>query len=251
MNKLFKRLTLGAVSALTVVGLSGGSAVLAQSNNTTYQANLNALNGSGDSGTATVTVDGDQVTVKVNTTDVSPGLPHAQHFHIGGTNTCPTADADEDDDDIINTAEGQPAYGEVKVSLTTEGDTSADSALAVDRFPVAENGTINYERTFTLPEGVTADDVSNAVVVQHGLSELFEDKAKYDGEKKSSLKEDLPLEATVPALCGALTAMPTGGADTGAGSTAATDRPELIALGAISLVAAGGALAIRQTAKQS
>lgn len=238
-----KTISLSAVAAVSVLGLSGGP-LMAQSSSQMYQANLSTINKSGSTGTANVKVNGNEVTVSVNTTGASPSLPHAQHLHIGGNNTCPTSGADKDNDGLISTAEGQPAYGEVKVSLTTEGDTGADSALAVERFPVADaNGTVSYERTFTLPNGVTADDVSNAVVVQHGISELFEDKAKYDGEKKSSLKDDLPLEATIPSVCGKLTSIPSGGVGAGGGSTAGVENMAALAIGAVSLATAGGVLA--------
>lgn len=46
--------------------------------------------------------------------------------------------------------EGQPPYGEIGTSLTTEGDTGADSGLAVERFPGGPSN--EYERTFELNE---------------------------------------------------------------------------------------------------
>ncbi len=168
-----------------------------------HMANLSALNGSGANGTATVQVNGNQVTVTIKSSGLSPNLPHAQHIHIGGQNMCPTKAADQDGDGLINTVEGQPAYGPVQVSLTTQGDVSAESALAVDRFPVADaNGMLNYSRTFELPEGVTAQDVEMGVIVQHGISKLFGDPNMYDGDPRSSLDPSLPLEATIPTTCG-------------------------------------------------
>jgi len=132
-------------------------------------------------------------------------LPHAQHLHIGGENQCPSPSADTNNDGFISVAEGAPNYGGIKISLTESGDVSPSSGLALDRFPVANaNGEVNYERTFTLPENVTAEDLRNAVVVQHGISELFDDTAMYDGEKRSSINQDVPFEATVPAACGEL-----------------------------------------------
>lgn len=170
-----------------------------------FEADLQSLNDSGVTGTATVELTGDRsVTVTIETSGYTGENPHAQHFHIGGNNECPGED-EAGDDELITTAEGAPAYGEVRVSLTTDGDVSADSALAVERFPTPDaDGTITYERTFDLPEGVTADDISQAVVVQHGLASLGGDEAAYDGEQESSLDPSLPLEATIPAACGPL-----------------------------------------------
>lgn len=171
------------------------------------EAELEGLNRSGDEGTAEIHVHEDDrtVTVRVHTEGASPGLPHAQHIHIGGSNVCPGPSADTDDDGIIDTAEGQPSYGGIKVSLTTRGDVSAASALAVDRFPVAdEDGTIEYSRTFELPEGVSMEEIERGVIVQHGVSELFADPAAYDGSPRASVNPALPLEAVAPSSCGEL-----------------------------------------------
>jgi hypothetical protein len=220
-----------------------------------YSAQLDALNSSGDSGSAMVEVEGNQITVMLNTSNTSPGSPHPQHIHIGGENVCPTADADEDGDGLISTPEGQPAYGEIHVSLTTEGDTSVDSALAVDRFPVAgDDGAISYERTFDLPEGVSAESIANGVIVQHGFAEsdLGEDDAAYDGQD-SPLMAGVPQEATLPASCGPLEAAPAGGVQTGGGGTATTTTDAstetgLFALAGLGLLGAGIAYRKRATA---
>jgi hypothetical protein len=82
---------------------------------------------------------------------------------------------------------------------------TAASGLAVDRFPTADaDGSYVYERTFELPAGTVPTDLLDGVVVVHGISELFGDDAAYDGEPRSSINPDLPLEATIPALYGEL-----------------------------------------------
>ncbi|CAN5610998.1 hypothetical protein BH23PAT2_BH23PAT2_06450 [soil metagenome] len=259
MTSIIKRISTTAVAAVAAVGLSGGGVIFAQDAsvpNQTITANLSQLNDSGATGTAKVQLlDDNKIKVTVNVTGTSPSLPHAQHLHYtvdskkvdnpDKVDTCPAPSADKNDDGIINTAEGQPSYGEVIVSLTTKEGVGADDGLAVDRFPVADdNGNLNYERTFTLPEGVSREDVTESVVVHHGISELFDDKAKYDGEARSSLDEELPLEATVPAACGKLVSAPVGGAGTGAGSTAETINVPMIAAGSVALVGAGTLLYI-------
>lgn len=218
-----------------------------------YQANLTSLNNSGTTGTATVKVIGNQATVTVHTMGASANLPHAQHIHIGGNHTCPTMADDANGDGVLSTAEGKPDYGAVQVSLTKTGDVSADSALAVDRFPTAsKSGEVTYSRTFTLPSGVTASDIANGTIVQHGVSEIGGDKTKYDGDAKSSLDKSLPLEATAPNACGVLTAMPVGGAATGTGSTAGVESKALLALGGGSIIVASALIAARlYAAKQS
>jgi hypothetical protein len=87
------------------------------------RATLAPLNRSGGNGTATAEARDGKLTVTVSTNGVSRGLPHAQHVHIGGRSECPSSDAGNASEprDLISTAEGQPTYGPVKVSLTTEG----------------------------------------------------------------------------------------------------------------------------------
>lgn len=243
------RLNKFAVGLAAVVGslsLSGGT-LLAQTaasgEGRMYQANLTALNKSDDRGNATVLLKvNDNGTFTVRTTGASANLAHAQHIHIGGTNSCPDPSADKDGDGLINTTEGAPAYGPIEISLTTSGDVSKDSGLAVDRFPVADaEGNVSYERTFDLPEGVTEEMLAKGVVVTHGISELFDDKAKYDGEKKSDIpkSEELPLEATIPATCGKLVAAPVGGAGAGGGSSSGVENVAALATGGAALGAAG------------
>lgn len=246
-----KGLMLGGAMLLSAAAVTP-SAFAAQTT-AMYQANLTSLNNSGTTGTATVSVTGDQATVTVHTTGASPNLPHAQHIHIGGNNTCPTMADDANKDGVLSTAEGAPDYGGVKVSLTTSGDVSDSSALAVSRFPTAsKSGEVTYTRTFTLPNGVTASDVANGVIVQHGVSEIGGDKAKYDGDAKSSLDKSLPLEATAPNSCGKLVAMPVGGAATGIGSTAGIEDKGLFAVGGVAVLFAGVILANRRlSAKRS
>lgn len=77
---------------------------------------------------------------------------------------------------------------------------------------------------------------------------------KYDGATKSDLDPKLPTAATDPALCGALSAMPSGGVATGAGGTASgTSSEGMLALGGgLILVAAGsGVYSIRRARAQA
>lgn len=241
----------GAVVGIAaVVGMAsfGSYTTSAQSTpSQIYQTNLSALNDSGTTGTASIAVNGNEVRVRVNTTGASANLAHAQHIHIGGEGVCPDPSADTNNSGFVSTVEGQPFYGDVRVSLTTTGDTSASSGLAVDRFPTANSeGVVSYERTFTLPSGVNPSDLANAVIVQHGISKLYGDSTQYDGAPRSTLDDSLPFEATAPAACGVLSAVPTGGVATGGGATAGIEHAGLITLGSVSLVAALGLLAYRR-----
>lgn len=168
---------------------------------TVAKSDIESLNGTDASGKAIVVLRGHEAHVKLFVRDVLEDAPHAQHFHIQGEGRCPTPQADTNGDGIISTVEGQPAYGSIGASLTTEGDTSAQSALAVDRFPTAPNGFITYQRTFEVNDA-TAQSIreDNAVIVVHGID--ANDSGAYDGAAKSELNPALPLEATAPAACG-------------------------------------------------
>lgn len=170
-----------------------------------FTADLGSLNGTDSGGDVTVEVfDQNTAIVTIEAEGMQPDAPHAQHFHgeFGTVAECPSvAGNDADGDGFVSTVEGIPSYGSIKQSLTTEGDTSADSGLAVERFPASEDGTYSYMRVFEVPLDV-ASNMGNLAVVLHGAD--FDDSGAYDGEKRSSLTDDLPFEATVPVACGEL-----------------------------------------------
>ncbi|WP_189955771.1 hypothetical protein, partial [Streptomyces roseolus] len=171
-----------------------------------HQADLRQLNDSGARGTAQLTLQGRQLTVKIDAQGLVPGRPHAQHLHGSTTGhdfTCPDASADKNGDGIVTTAEGLPAYGDITISLTTKGDTTKASGLAVDRMPVADkDGNLSYSRTITVSQAV-ADNITYLHVVQHGIDP--NGNGVYDfGKGKSELDPKLPQEATAPATCGTI-----------------------------------------------
>ncbi|WP_148576035.1 hypothetical protein [Nocardioides caldifontis] len=171
-------------------------------------AYLNSLNNSGATGMASATVKGRKVRVKVKAHGLAKGLPHAQHIHFGeqARNECPTAGKDDKNGDFrIETGEGQPAYGPIRVSLTKRGDTSPASGLAVNRFPTAPQGHVHYKRsTHTKQDVARAIRRGEAVVVIHGID--YNGNGTYDFKSagKSDLDPNLPSEATDPAVCGVL-----------------------------------------------
>jgi hypothetical protein len=241
---LFKGLAVSGAAILAAAAFS--PVVSAQtadaSAGTTYQTNLAQQNKSNASGTASVTVNGNNVTVSVRASGLSANLAHPIHLHIGGNGVCPTPAADTNKDGYVDAKESEPGIGPMKVSLTTNGDTSVNSALAVDRMPKADaKGDLTYNRTFALPSGVAAADMAKASVDVHGISGLFNDKAKYDGDKKSELDNKVAFETTVPAACGKLTSNPTGGAATGVGSVSGIEAPALFVTGAVALLGAAAA----------
>jgi hypothetical protein len=153
-----------------------------------------------------------KIQVKVRVAGLAPNLPHAQHLHGVEQNdgfvpgACPTI-ADDGNlgrpvDGLIDTLEGVGDYGFVRASLTTTGDTSASSALAVDRFPSADaDGILDYSRTFRPTDARVWRDLGSLEVVVHG-ADLNGDGAYDFAAGSSSLTSSFPLEATIPAVCG-------------------------------------------------
>ncbi len=143
-----------------------------------------------------------KVQVKVRLSGLSPNLPHAQHLHgdLAGGNVCPGPEF-AGEDGLISTLDGVGAYGGIQVSLTTSGDTSPASGLAVTRFPVADkNGNLRYNRTIDVPQNVY-DNLGVLHYVVHGID--LNNSGGYDfGAGESELDPSLPFEATIPSGCG-------------------------------------------------
>ena len=203
---LSKRLTLVLLLAV-VASLVLASVAFAQGGDQKkFQADLNPLNRSGASGKVNLTLENTRLTTTmVRSHGLAPELPHAQHIHgmAQAISECPTLRADDNGDGLVNTAEGLPSYGPIAVSLTTRGDTSPASALAVKRFPVAnEGGALQYTRTFGIPSKV-ARNLGDFAIVQHGID--LNHNGRYDfSAGPSELDPSLPQEATIPANCGVI-----------------------------------------------
>ncbi|MGY1715507.1 hypothetical protein ACI78R_13700 [Geodermatophilus sp. SYSU D01106] len=236
-----------AAAAFPLLTATGASA---HEGSHSYQADLGSLNDSGATGTAMVTLDGTTATVMIEASGLLQGAPHAQHFHFGAAGACPTPDDDENGDGWVSVTEATEDYGAIGTSLTTTGDTSPDSGLAIDRFPT--DGELSYERTLEVTPDVAASfEAGTAVLVLHGVDK--DGSGTYDGTVMSDLDPSLPMEATAPAACGPLAASqmgaaPSGGAETGGGATAGTEQHAALAVGAVALVgaAAAGTVAARR-----
>ena len=199
--------TLSAATLLSLGALGGTASAMEARDATETFGRLTALNNSGVEGSAEAIVSGRNVTVDVDARKLLKGLPHAQHIHFGAQarHECPTLADDTNHNGHLNTTEGAPAYGPVVVWLTTRGDTSPASVLAIDRFDTATHGTIDYERSTLVRTSravAAAIAAGKGVVVIHGVD--YNRDGKYSGKAKSDLDPSLPTEATDPALCGVL-----------------------------------------------
>ena len=184
------------LAVLLAVALSLSLVSVAFAQGTTqkvFMADLNPLNRSGAHGHAVIQKEGRTLDTKI----VTRGMAQA-------TSECPTLAADKDGEGLVNTAEGLPSYGPIRVSLTTRGDTSPASALAVNRFPVADSsGLLRYERDLTV-SGKVARNLGKFAIVQHGVDLNHNGRYDFRSAGASELDPSLPQEATIPANCGVI-----------------------------------------------
>ncbi len=244
------------VFAVSVLVFAGGVPAGAD---TTVTAHLEESNDSGVTGTASLTAtDSGGLRVVIHADGLVPGLPHAQHIHGsagGGHYMCPSEANDTDGDGLLTNEEAAGEYGNVFLALTTRGDTSPESGLAVDRMPVADaSGHLDYERTFSadeLPDGLV-EHLSDAHVVQHGID--VNGNGRYDmaGAGVSTFAKNLgvtgiPEEVTDPASCGVITGAmagmpPHGGVETGGGTQDSVNVPVAVLGGSAARWVTGGSL---------
>ena len=216
---------------------------------------LHAVNGSGARATATLSSNPDgSLSVALTGDGFTPNAAHAQHIQ-GAIKSrrffCPPASADQDGDGQVATEEAVSQSGEILLSLTTQGDTSPDSALALGRMPVADDsGFLGYSRRIParrVPDGLI-ENLENLHIVQRGLD--VNGNGKYDlkglGESvfaASRGSQDVPEEATNPAACGQVT--PVGSVQTGSGAPPdGIASSWLLALGGVVFAAAVGLLVL-------
>ncbi len=209
------------------------------------------VNGVDGSGTAMIEIDGTTLSFTLAAQGLLEGAPHAAHIHYGETarNMCPTAadntaaaqSGEVDPSQHLTASEGAPAYGDIVLSLTTSGDTSPTSGLAVDRF--SSEGDFEYFRSDVQVTEELAEDIlsGESAVVVHGVDHDGDGTYSPGDRGVSDLDPSLPGEATDPALCGVLGATPAGGVAAGDGSSTDGGSALPYVLGGVALSAAGGA----------
>lgn len=244
-----KALLLAPAVALGLTAM-GAAPAMADHATGSYMTTFEDINNTGASGQAWITVEGDTATVKVEAAGLAEtfndaAFPHVQHIHIAAQGVCPPMSADKNGDGIVDTVEGAPFYGSIGTTLSV-GDAAKDASTATDVTVAPSGSSFTYEETFQLNQK-TQDSLANGtgVIVVHGIDPagLTEEAAT----AKSNLVPELPLAATAPALCGELSMMPAGGADTGvAKPDQGSNEMGMAALGGGLLVAAGGAYAVRR-----
>ena len=189
-----------ATIAMTMTGAFGNTPLTPSAGD--FRSNLEAVphdhvadGGSHVVGDASLRLNGRKLLVNLRASGLTPKEPHAMHIHGETTalNECPDISADDNNDGLIDLGEGLPDYGPIDVSLTKSGDTSPDSGLTLERFPVADAaGNLSYDRSIRVPKAV-AKNLTQLHIVLHGTDLPSDD----DASSLSSL-----FEATMPVSCG-------------------------------------------------
>ncbi|MFD2515090.1 hypothetical protein ACFSRY_14540 [Pontibacter locisalis] len=148
----------------------------------TYTADIMSLNDSGVMGTATLTLEGDMLTVHIMASGLEPGMLHPQHIHgfmdSNKNAVCPPMSADMNGDGFIDLTEGAPFYGPV--------------LLPLEPFPTAPDGTIDYKQTFEVTANMLP--LQNNVIVLHGMT--------VEGLVENGMTLPEQYVATLPVACG-------------------------------------------------
>jgi hypothetical protein len=197
------------LSMLAACMLSFAFASSSHAVQTTYSSSLSTLNASGVTGTATLLLDTDAMTlnVVVEAMGLEPNVDHLMHIHglLGGDGTSgnpavdsntPTIADDADMDGFIEVLEGLPQYGDILLPLQTQNTATASFA---------------YSETFDLPNDslffspVSSMDYTSAdimplefrEIVIHGLTVDGSAGAGTDGEidGTAGFKATLPVAA--------------------------------------------------------
>ena len=159
----------------TQQGTDGDDVLIAQriaSEFRTFIVDLDPLNESGVDGTASLVLNDAEQTlaVQISATGLEPGMVHPQHIHGRFADTAeggpgsgrpidsvmPNLLADDDNDGFIELLEGLDTYGPIIVPLTSPPGGE------VTGFPVATDGTIDFEQVYDLSDMEVFADGFNA-----------------------------------------------------------------------------------------
>lgn len=192
-----------------------------------YVANIDPLNKSNVDGTAEFVQKGNRLAVTINATGLEPGV-HPQHIHgqKEAAAECPTDSADVNNDGFVSVLEGAPAYGPIKLNLTspqTAFGTPPTPALFTafagtpdnKNFPTAgADGKLHFVQTYTFDNSDAAQGAFKSltpldaqhVVLHGGTAPLGVDATAFAAlgspRPEGFNPNELSYDALLPVGCG-------------------------------------------------
>src|SRR5699024_10044182 len=159
------------------------------------------------SGVASFIVSGDKLYITIVAGGLAPSMMHLQHIHgfknSGKKSRCPGADADTNDDGVVDLIETHESSG---VTLIPFNASPVDLVIKTSDYPDAnENGLLTYRMTVSLSSlnaavqdeyDIEKLDLDKRVIYIHGVP-----KATPLPETAESLPE-VPAPVTMPIACG-------------------------------------------------
>lgn len=180
----------------------------------TYNGNITALNTNANadtevSGNVELLVEGDLMRIMVTAEGLAPDMMHMQHLQTparGQATNCPGADADENNDGIVDVTEVTPDAEGVYMIPLHMGPSSLE--MNVNTYPRTNvNGELQFTRT------ISVDSLRNAVSEEYGMQELDFTDFTYiiqgvaeDASVPQSAQSaaDVPLHQSIPVGCAKL-----------------------------------------------
>jgi hypothetical protein len=155
------------VGCLTFLAIPSSVAQSAPSN---FLAALSPVNNSGVSGTASITLNGNDLTVVINATGLETGQIHPQHI-LGFVNgqASSVSFSDFNSNGLIDSFEADLATGPAILPLTNSADFQANP---LTDFPITSNGTLNFTQTYVLAADMLASlsPLNTRAIELQGLS---------------------------------------------------------------------------------
>jgi hypothetical protein len=140
-----------SVCAFALGAFAVGMPTLASAAPITYTSTLSSLNGSGVTGTASLTLNGDFLSVNIQASGLESNARHLMHIHgRTSSNGSPLPDfavtsaLDTDKDGFIEEKEAEEASGLDMVALTKPPGNVPNG------YPTAPGGVINFQETYNI-----------------------------------------------------------------------------------------------------
>ncbi|MFW6330130.1 MAG: hypothetical protein ACOC3J_00255 [Gemmatimonadota bacterium] len=177
----------------------------------TFIAQLSPLNSDllddSPAGTATLEVTGDSLVITVLAEGLPPNMMHLQHFHgfeDGAAARCPTSEADENGDGVVDVTETAPLAGTTMVPFH---DEPTNLEIDAQTYPRADSeGAYSYRQAVALEalEAAFEDRFGGGLALQDRVVFIHGVPEGTALPETVQTKAGLPAHVTLPIACGEL-----------------------------------------------